>query len=64
MANRRLVTTRLKSLLYRAGSLVAPSPLFSYSIICSGSFVAGSQQQSLAEFSLTVSSNEAQHILI
>ena len=26
--------------------------------------VAGSQQQSLAEFSLTVSSNEAQHILI
>ena len=30
----------------------------------SGSFVAGSQQQSLAEFSLTVSSNEAQHILI
>jgi len=27
-------------------------------------FFAGSQQQSLAEFSLTVSSNEAQHILI
>jgi hypothetical protein len=30
----------------------------------SGSFVAGNQQQSLAKFSLTVSSNEAQHILI
>jgi hypothetical protein len=30
----------------------------------SGSFVAGCQQQSLGEFSLTVSSNEAQQILI